>query len=146
MHCPISRRDFLNGAALTIGGAAIRPSVLSSLAGDEDVPEKSLNYYPPALTGMRGNHDGSFASAHHLRDAQKWDASGGPESTGEFYDLVVVGGGISGLAAAIPSSRSNSRACARSCAARWIRGTRASDSAGGGATSGASARRYWSTA
>src|SRR6185369_2121177 len=100
MHCPISRRDFLNGAALTIGGAAIRPSVLSSLAGGEDAPEKSLNYYPPALTGMRGNHDGSFASAHHLRDAQKWDASGPSESTSEFYDLVVVGGGISGLAAA----------------------------------------------
>ena len=100
MNCPISRRDFLNGAALAIGSAAISPSVLGSLAVGEDAPEKSPNYYPPALTGMRGNHDGSFASAHHLRDAHKWDASGPPESTGEFYDLVVVGGGISGLAAA----------------------------------------------
>ncbi|MGB8729804.1 MAG: FAD-dependent oxidoreductase, partial [Candidatus Sulfotelmatobacter sp.] len=35
-----------------------------------------------------------------LRDGEAWDADGGPQSTGEIYDLVVVGGGISGLAAA----------------------------------------------
>jgi spermidine dehydrogenase len=100
MHGPISRRDFLNGAALAIGGAAINQPLLASLPPGEDAPEKSANYYPPALIGMRGNHDGSFTSAHHLRDGQGWDASGAPESTGETYDLVVVGGGISGLAAA----------------------------------------------
>ena len=49
---------------------------------------------------MRGNHDGSFTSAHGLRDGKKWDAAGAPENAGESYDLVVVGGGISGLAAA----------------------------------------------
>jgi spermidine dehydrogenase len=100
MHCPISRRDFLNGAALVVGSAAISPSVLDCLGAGEDDPEKSPNYYPPGLMGMRGNHDGSFASAHRLRDGQKWDASGALESTSEIYDLVVVGGGISGLAAA----------------------------------------------
>jgi spermidine dehydrogenase len=100
MHCPISRRDFLNGAALAIGGAAISPSLFASESPSEDAPEKSHDYYPPALTGMRGNHDGSFGSAHRLRDGQKWDASGAPENTGETYDLVVVGGGISGLAGA----------------------------------------------
>jgi len=100
MHRPISRRDFLNGAALAIGSAAFSSSVLGCFAAGEDAPEKSPNYYPPALMGMRGNHDGSFASAHRLRDGQKWDASGAPESTGEIYDLVVIGGGISGLAAA----------------------------------------------
>src|SRR4029077_5435638 len=100
MYGPISRRDFLNGAAFSIGSAALGEPLLASLGISDDAPEKALGYYPPALQGMRGNHDGSFASAHHLRDGQKWDASGVPESTGEIYDLLVVGGGISGLAAA----------------------------------------------
>jgi len=100
MYGPISRRDFLNGAAFSIGSAALGEPLLASLGISDDAPEKAPGYYPPALQGMRGNHDGSFASAHHLRDGQKWDASGAPESTGETYDLVVVGGGISGLAAA----------------------------------------------
>jgi spermidine dehydrogenase len=49
--------------------------------------------------GMRGNHDGTFTYAHRLRDGKKWDSAGTPTPTGETYDLVVVGGGISGLAA-----------------------------------------------
>jgi len=105
MRCPISRRDFLNGAALAIGSAAIGPPLLDSLTigaeiGAEEDPEKSPGYYPPALMGMRGNHDGTFTYAHKLRDGKKWDAFGTPEAAGETYDLVVVGGGISGLAAA----------------------------------------------
>ena len=63
-------------------------------------PEKAPDYYPPALMGMRGNHDGTFTYAHKLRD-HKFEASApSPEPTGETYDLIVVGGGISGLAAA----------------------------------------------
>jgi spermidine dehydrogenase len=96
----ISRRDFLNGAAVAIGGAALGQPVLGFLPVADDAPEKAPGYYPPALTGMRGNHDGSFTSAHGLRDGKKWDAAGVPENAGETYDLVVVGGGISGLAAA----------------------------------------------
>src|SRR4026209_694879 len=57
-------------------------------------------YYPPALTGMRGSHDGSFDVSHALRDGRFWGAAAQPVATGEAYDLVVVGGGISGLAAA----------------------------------------------
>jgi len=99
MDRPISRRDFLNGVALTIGSALIPPA---ALAFDESpyAPEKAPGYYPPALTGMRGNHDGSFTYAHRLRDGESWDATAKPESTGETYDLVIVGAGISGLAAA----------------------------------------------
>jgi spermidine dehydrogenase len=100
MNCPISRRDFLNGVGLAIGGAAISQPLLLPLAAGSDDPEKAPSYYPPALTGMRGNHDGSFTYAHRLRDGQRWDAIGEPEQTHEIYDLVVVGGGISGLAAA----------------------------------------------
>ena len=99
MRCPITRRDFLNGVALTLGSTVFPPA---ALAFDDApyAPEKAPGYYPPALTGMRGNHDGTFTYAHQLRDGESWDSAGKPEATGETYDLVIVGAGISGLAAA----------------------------------------------
>jgi spermidine dehydrogenase len=104
MHCPISRRDFLNGVALSVGSALAAEPLFAVMAAADDAPENAPEnapgYYPPALTGMRGNHDGSATYAHRLRDGQKWNSGGAPENTGEKYDLVVVGGGISGLAAA----------------------------------------------
>lgn len=93
----ITRRDFLNGVALTVG-AAMAPAC--AFAAVETEPEAPPDYYPPALTGMRGNHEGTYTYAHKLRDGDFWDGAGKPEATGENYDLVVVGGGISGLAAA----------------------------------------------
>jgi spermidine dehydrogenase len=95
----ITRRDFLNGVALTVG-AAILPSPWFGGFDLQSDPESSTNYYPPALTGLRGSHPGSFEIAHSLRDGTFWDQAGKPEDTGETYDLVVVGGGISGLSAA----------------------------------------------
>lgn len=96
MHRNITRRDFLNGVAVT-AGAAMLPWQL--FAADAD-PEKSPNYYPPTLTGLRGSHPGSFEAAHALRDGTFWDTAGPPQDTGEIYDLIVIGGGISGLSAA----------------------------------------------
>ena len=95
----ITRRDFLNGVALTVG-AAILPSDLFSAVDIPPGPEKSPSYYPPALTGLRGSHPGSFEVAHSLRDGTFWEQAGTPVDTGEKYDLVIVGGGISGLSAA----------------------------------------------
>ena len=95
MNRSITRRDFLNGVAVT-AGAALMPW---HLFADGD-PEKSPAYYPPALTGMRGSHPGSFDAAHALRDGTFWDTAGTPQDTGEIYDLIIVGGGISGLSAA----------------------------------------------
>ena len=95
----ITRRDFLNGVALTVG-AAILPSDLFAAADMQAGREKSPDYYPPALTGLRGSHPGSFEVAHSLRDGNFWDHAGTPVDTKETYDLVVVGGGISGLSAA----------------------------------------------
>ena len=99
MHRGITRRDFLNGVALTIG-AAILPSDFLAAADMPAGREKSPDYYPPALTGLRGSHVGSFEVAHSLRDGTFWAQAGTPADTGENYDLVVVGGGISGLSAA----------------------------------------------
>lgn len=99
MHRRITRRDFLNGVALVVGGSLVPPSLLDAFQGATDL-EKSPGYYPPGLTGMRGSHPGSFEVAHSLRDGVFWERAGTPEHTGERYDLVVVGGGISGLSAA----------------------------------------------
>ncbi len=97
MRRNITRRDFINGVAVTAGAAMMPWQLLGSDSAD---PEKSPNYYPPALTGMRGSHPGSFETAHSVRDGTFWDSAGKPQDTGETYDLIVVGGGISGLAAA----------------------------------------------
>src|SRR5467141_2914477 len=101
----ITRRDFLNGVAVGVGGTLVGGGVgtdtlLAAAALDEFAPEKAADYYPPARMGMRGNHDGTFKFAHRLRDGEGADSFGEPVDTGESYDLVVVGGGISGLAAA----------------------------------------------
>jgi spermidine dehydrogenase len=102
MDRKITRRDFLDGAALAVGGAMISSAVpcVFGLAGLDSASEKNPAYYPPALTGLRGNHEGSYPVAHSLRDHAFWDSATKPENTGETYDLIVVGGGISGLAAA----------------------------------------------
>jgi len=99
MRRSITRRDFLNGVALTVGAAIVPHPAYAAFEFQND-PEKSPSYYPPARTGMRGSHPGSFETAHKLRDGGFWDQVGKPVDTGESYDLVVVGGGISGLSAA----------------------------------------------
>jgi spermidine dehydrogenase len=84
----ITRRDFLNGVSLTVA-AGLTPTSQVAAA-----PAR----YPPALTGLRGQRPGSFEAAHDLRDGKSFALDDAP--TGERYDLVIVGAGISGLAAA----------------------------------------------
>ena len=100
MAIQITRRDLLNGMAIGAVGA-----MLPAYAGAPKVrlessmrPEGPSTYYPPTLTGMRGSHAGSFEVAHALAwQGQKPDTY---ESLDEHYDLVIVGAGMSGLAAA----------------------------------------------
>jgi spermidine dehydrogenase len=97
----ISRRDFLNGFSIAIGSSLVSHQLnwLETFGqpGSLFASEKAANYYPPSLTGMRGSHDGSFEVAHQLRDGNQWT---NPIADPETYDLIVVGGGISGLSAA----------------------------------------------
>ncbi|HEV7137021.1 MAG TPA: NAD(P)-binding protein [Steroidobacteraceae bacterium] len=117
----ITRRDFLNGVAVAAGsllpaahaqridtnifvpqpppGHGPDPSAMEPLLARGITPQDP-RYYPPALLGMRGSHPGSFEAAHAVRDAAFWKTAGNVRNTGEEYDLVVVGAGISGLSAA----------------------------------------------
>jgi len=122
---PISRRDFLNGVAVATGMLGAENALGAALPKDEGLsvpsipglgkgPDQSARevllsrgitpadpaYYPPILSQMRGNHPGSFEVPHSTRDGDFWSGSGQPVATGESYDLIVVGGGISGLSAA----------------------------------------------
>jgi spermidine dehydrogenase len=102
MDRPIDRRDFLNGVAVAIGaiGASGLAGAAAAQAAASPWPQDQPGYDPPVLTGMRGSHPGSFENAHALRDGDFWSQGLAKVETGEHYDLVVVGGGISGLSAA----------------------------------------------
>ncbi len=100
MGRPIKRRDFLNGVAVA--------SLSSMIPGQEHFGADGLDanmagkggVYPPLRTGMRGSHAGSFEVAHQLGREARTDWGPVQEDGSEDYDLVVVGAGISGLAAA----------------------------------------------
>jgi len=91
----ITRRDFVNGISVAATGALSLPRWAE---GQEFAPEQSADYYPPARTRMRGDHAGSFEVAHQLRDTRAFNLAS-VTHTNETYDLVVVGGGLSGLGA-----------------------------------------------
>jgi len=87
----ISRRDFINGTSVGVGVAAAMPL----FGAKTHTPE----YYPPALTGLRGSHPGANTHAHNLAWQSSFELSS-VRSNNEAYDLVVVGAGLSGLASA----------------------------------------------
>ncbi|NRB72490.1 MAG: NAD(P)/FAD-dependent oxidoreductase [Xanthomonadales bacterium] len=91
----ISRRDFIQGTSLASLGLTL-PAGVALGQGD---PAAQGRYYPPTRTGLRGSHPGSFDAAHAIaREGLSFESA---EPTGEHYDLVVVGGGLSGLATAL---------------------------------------------
>jgi spermidine dehydrogenase len=96
MDRPITRRDFLNGVSAAAAGALV-PGCLGQ---ESEQSAASAVDYPPARSGLRGSHAGSFEVAHELalQGGKSWGSIQEPDSG--IYDLVVVGGGISGLSAA----------------------------------------------
>lgn len=106
MDRPITRRDFLDGLAIGAGVLALGSMGIGCGSSDSGSGSGSAGggagsaSYPPSLQGMRGNTDISRVVPHSLRDGTFWDDAGDPEDSGERYDLIVVGGGLSGLSAA----------------------------------------------
>ncbi|HMB61346.1 MAG TPA: NAD(P)-binding protein [Xanthomonadales bacterium] len=90
----ITRRDFIHDVSLGALGISMPITLMASAAGEGGASV----YYPPTLTGLRGSHPGSYEVAHALaREKKTFEA---PRVLDEKYDLIVVGGGLSGLAAA----------------------------------------------
>jgi len=97
----IARRDFIGGVTgASLMALAVKPAAAdAAVPAPQTMPAPDPALYPPIRTGLRGQHPGSFEAAHAARDGAY---AGGVDATptGEHYDLVIVGGGISGLAAA----------------------------------------------
>jgi len=99
MAIQITRRDFLNGMAVGTGASLYGPIDLFGKGEPAIAATGAASvYYPPILTGMRGSHEGSFEVAHAL--AWRGEKPAHYQALDEHYDLVVVGAGMSGLAAA----------------------------------------------
>ena len=94
----ITRRDFLNGTLLASGAALISAACPFQLMAAEDWDGASgIGDY----AGANGNTHQVMADGHMIRD-HAFDRTKLPiEETGETFDCVIVGGGISGLAAAL---------------------------------------------
>lgn len=95
MKKDITRRDFLNGTRVAIGASLVSPWA-EAFGRDDHGFSLGPDYYPPSKTGMRGSHTGAWETMHARVAGASWPA-GSPE---DDVDLVVVGAGISGLAAA----------------------------------------------
>lgn len=96
----ITRRDFLSGVSVALTSSLVAPAWLhasGATAAAQSAAGQTSGAYPPGLTGMRGSHLGSFEVAHQLRDGASFENA---SDTGEQYDMIVVGAGLSGLAAA----------------------------------------------
>ena len=100
----IKRRDFVSGIAIGAGGLLLAgctddpPASFANEVPRGGLAPSSGSYYPPTMTGMRGSHEGSFEVAHEL--AWRGNKPERYEALNEHYDLIVVGAGMSGLAAA----------------------------------------------
>jgi spermidine dehydrogenase len=102
MDRPISRRDFLDGVALSTATTLVPRPDADRRADDVavDAAEELGHGRPPEWQGLQGDTADAMAVPHALRDRRFWERAGTPTATGEEYDLVVVGAGVSGIAAA----------------------------------------------
>ena len=99
MDARISRRDFLDGALLASGvcaAAACAPAELLAQSANWTGYTGEGDYRKAA-----GNSEYVVSAAHAVRDGKYDQLTSAPQETGEVFDSVIVGGGFSGLSAAL---------------------------------------------
>jgi spermidine dehydrogenase len=97
MNEPISRRDFLNGTLVAGAGLLLSRNLPFPIPPDEWTGYGGVGEYRLS----NGNTFDVMNAAHTIRDGVFARSIANPVDTREVYDLVVVGGGLSGLAAAV---------------------------------------------
>lgn len=101
MGAKITRRDLMQDAGFAALGMSLGAQLASATASSVEAtasPVVAPTVYPPTRTGLRGSHPGAFETAHSI--AREGKSFTNPQVLEENYDLVIVGAGISGLAAA----------------------------------------------
>jgi len=106
MDQEITRRDFLNASLLASGGLLLNPLSPADLLGANAQTRPSEDDWTGYggvgdYANSNGNTLAILEAGHQIRDHQFESLPASVIDTGETYDCVVVGGGISGLAAAL---------------------------------------------
>src|SRR5215469_6365668 len=98
MNERISRRDFLNSTLLASGALLMSPvSPVQLEAQDDWTGYGGVGDY----RNSNGNTQTVLDAGHRIRDGEFENLPKNVIDTGETFDCVIVGGGISGLAAAL---------------------------------------------
>ncbi|MGH9863129.1 MAG: NAD(P)-binding protein [Candidatus Acidiferrales bacterium] len=105
MGRPIARRDFLNGVAIGITGAyaalqGIPLEAAPETTASQGAASGNAADYPPSRTGLRGDYPAAVAGFETIQQGKYAEFPLADSDLHEDYDLVIVGGGLSGLAAA----------------------------------------------
>jgi len=102
MYCKITRRDFLDGIAIAGGGSILATQApwVSERAGSSLLRKAMLTTIRPRSWACAATTTAAMRSPINCETGTFWKSSGKPEDTRKICDLVVVGGGISGLASA----------------------------------------------
>ena len=98
MDQPICRRDFLNATLLAAGGVLLGPLTPKQLLAEEDwTGYGGIGDYAQS----NGNTFEVMTAGHQIRSGDFDSLPAETIDTGETFDCVVVGGGVSGLSAAL---------------------------------------------
>jgi spermidine dehydrogenase len=106
MQQRVTRRDFLNATLLASGSILLNPlspaDLLATRAAERPNEDDLTGYGGIGdYANSNGNTLAVLSAGHEIRDGRFENLPAGVIDTGETYDCVVVGGGISGLAAAL---------------------------------------------
>jgi spermidine dehydrogenase len=101
MDNPITRRDFLGSTLLASGAALLSGATPAQLLAESGKDEFTGYGGVGEYNSSNGNTLTVLQAGHSIRDGVYDPLPKDIVDTGEIYDCVIVGGGISGLAAAL---------------------------------------------